>query len=200
MSEVEVVGESVISLVGQAIPYLWGLFIAVGVGHYFIRRVVELLTCCLHHEADFTKIPKDFPPMTRILGCIERVLFFAAFLATRWEFVGVWLGLKVASRWSEWKRSGCTYVPGKRAVPAGRSFFNIFLIGNGLSLGYSFIGALAVQIVTQPGYGVVNIAVTLVAFSLASVVSGVLLQWYIGNQRKIQREQDEKAQPTMTLE
>jgi len=53
------------------------------------------------------------------------------------EFIGVWLVLKVAGQWKRW--GGEAKVAGKDLE--GRVFYNIFLIGNGLSLAYAVGGA-----------------------------------------------------------
>jgi hypothetical protein len=53
------------------------------------------------------------------------------------EFIGVWLALKVAGQWKRWSEGVRV---GEREVDA-RVFYNIFLIGSGLSIAYSIVGA-----------------------------------------------------------
>jgi len=48
-------------------------------------------------------------------------------------FVGIWLVLKTAGRWGEWKK------------PQGRRIYNVFLVGNALSLMFGVLGALLIE-------------------------------------------------------
>ncbi len=66
--------------------------------------------------------------LTLPMGLVERLLYTTAFLLNQPGFVAVWLALKVASQWELWK--------GKE-----RGTYNVFLIGSGLSLIISFVGA-----------------------------------------------------------
>ena len=52
------------------------------------------------------------------------------------NLIGVWLVLKVAGHWKRWMDDGDV----QTQRPDGRSVFNIFLIGNALTVLYSFVG------------------------------------------------------------
>jgi len=52
------------------------------------------------------------------------------------NLIGVWLVLKVAGHWKRWVDDGDE----QTQRPDGRSVFNIFLIGNALTVLYSFVG------------------------------------------------------------
>lgn len=67
---------------------------------------------------------------SKILGYIERSLYVASFQIGKPEFIGIWLALKVAGQWNRWSDKN-----------TGRHIYNIFLIGNGLSIAYSITGA-----------------------------------------------------------
>jgi hypothetical protein len=43
------------------------------------------------------------------IGIAERVVMFAALFLSSWEFLGIWVGFKVASKWEAWNHMG--YVP-----------------------------------------------------------------------------------------
>jgi hypothetical protein len=57
------------------------------------------------------------------------------------EFIGVWLALKVAGQWKNWTESWSIEVDGRTIQVVGREVFNIFLLGNALSVGFAAIGA-----------------------------------------------------------
>ena len=58
------------------------------------------------------------------------------------EFIGVWLALKVAGQWQQWSEDKPYREGGPTIV--GRQLFNIFLIGNALSITYAVVGAQAI--------------------------------------------------------
>lgn len=115
----------------------------------------------------------------RDLGCwvgiIERVLFVSAFLIEEPEFIGVWLALKVAGGWQAWGEDRKVYwVNGQTknyVTVLGRHVFNIFLIGNGLSVLNSLVGARLVLWLTQCQMGkVYTISVLTFLFTCAFCV------------------------------
>ncbi|HYT59201.1 MAG TPA: hypothetical protein VEL06_03465 [Haliangiales bacterium] len=57
------------------------------------------------------------------------------------SMIGLWLVLKVAGQWKRWMDDGDE----KAERPDGRSVFNIFLIGNALTMLYSFVGFKLIQ-------------------------------------------------------
>jgi hypothetical protein len=62
-----------------------------------------------------------WPPI--LLGTCEAILYPTAFLMGHAEFVGVWLAVKVAGQWNLWLDDR-----------HGRNRFNMFLIGNAMSI------------------------------------------------------------------
>jgi hypothetical protein len=66
-----------------------------------------------------------------LVGAVERLLYITAILLQRAEFIAVWLTLKTVSRSPGWTRDKWI---------KGRGIFNNFLIGNGISILFSFIG------------------------------------------------------------
>lgn len=70
-----------------------------------------------------------------LVGLTERVAFTTALIADYPHFIGLWLTLKFAGRWKEWKPE----------EPGGWGRVNIFLVGNMLSILFSFIGAVFIR-------------------------------------------------------
>jgi hypothetical protein len=66
---------------------------------------------------------------TRQVGWLERALYTGALLVGAWQWVGIWLAIKVAARWRS--TSGDTGTP----------VDNIWLMGTGLSVLFGFLGA-----------------------------------------------------------
>ena len=72
------------------------------------------------------------------VGYVERMLYTASWIAGRPELAAVWLALKVAGQWGRWQADrdlGHTQV-------TGRSVYNQFLLGSGLSLAYGVAGGM----------------------------------------------------------
>lgn len=83
----------------------------------------------------------------KIIGIIERIFYMFSWLAIKPEFIGFWLALKVAGQWKRWEKdseTGLSETGLKKKIP-GRAVFNVFLIGNGLSILFGIMGALIVQ-------------------------------------------------------
>jgi hypothetical protein len=73
-----------------------------------------------------------WPPL--LVGSCEAILYPTALLIGKAEFIGVWLALKVAGHWSLWTGDY-----------KGRNRFNMFLIGNALSIITAFVFARIIQ-------------------------------------------------------
>jgi hypothetical protein len=65
----------------------------------------------------------------RQVGWLERALYTAALLIGAWQWVGIWLAIKVAARWRS--------TSGDPDAPVD----NVWLIGTGLSVLFAFLGA-----------------------------------------------------------
>lgn len=62
-----------------------------------------------------THIGADLQKPVRLLGLLERVLFFVCFWLGAWELAAAWLAFKLASKWQSW--SSIVKVP--EAAPDG---------------------------------------------------------------------------------
>ena len=66
--------------------------------------------------------------VVRVLGILERILYTFSILMGFPQWIAVWLTLKTASRWPGWKEDK-------------HRKYNIFLIGNAVSILFAVIGA-----------------------------------------------------------
>lgn len=83
-----------------------------------MKGAAKLMEFAPDPDADRTK----WAP--RLVGLLEAVLYPTSLLAGHGAFIGVWLALKTAGSWKRWEKE--TY--------EGRARFQIFLLGNGLSI------------------------------------------------------------------
>jgi len=67
-----------------------------------------------------------------LVGMVERTLYTTAFAVGAWQFIGVWLAIKVAARWRD--------PDAQKGLPTD----NAWLIGTGISLLFGFLGALII--------------------------------------------------------
>ena len=95
----------------------------------------ELREGCKNKDRDPTSPPGRY--RAAAIGCIERALYVAALQIGTPQFIGLWLILKTAAQWHRWKER--------------RWVFNIFVIGNGLSIGYTGAGYGLLRILGQGG-------------------------------------------------
>lgn len=73
--------------------------------------------------------------LPRFVGGLEQFMYTSAVLIDAREFIAVWLALKLAGEWA-WRRTDRS-----RSYP----MFNIFLIGNGLSVSLGAATALIIR-------------------------------------------------------
>jgi hypothetical protein len=125
-------------------PYVVGYGFAIAGGHVFIwilmRTLWKSLGDTITNEGNkpYREQHKQFPMM---LGILERGLYAASWQFGKPEFIAVWLALKVAGQWKAWGEDREV----RNSIVSGRAVFNVFLIGNGLSIGYGVVGALMVD-------------------------------------------------------
>lgn len=120
--------------------YIVGYLFGVVIAHFPISLVVDQMWECI----GWTKGDEEIRPqywLPRILGCVERALYVASFQLGKPEFIGVWLALKVAGGWKRWTEDK----EHKGRIITGRAVYNIFLIGNALSIAYAAVGAKLVE-------------------------------------------------------
>ena len=101
-----------------------------------VKSLVETLWDCIAPQSSSN--PQHRPPFWQgdALARIEGVLYVAFLQLGLGNLIGVWLVLKVAGHWKRWMDDGDE----QTQRPDGRSVLNIFLIGNALTVLYSFVG------------------------------------------------------------
>lgn len=125
------------------LAYAIGYAFSVFLGNFFIGRVVDQLwksvgwTGDTRHNKTNIRPGAWIPPIT---GFVERVLFTASLQIGKPEFIGIWLAVKVASQWKRWSEE------------EHRSRFQIFLIGNGLSVLYGGVGFKIIEWISSGGW------------------------------------------------
>ena len=133
-----------------------------------VKSLVETLWDCIAPESSTT--PKNRPQMWQgdALARIEGVLYVALLQLGLGSLIGVWLILKVGGHWKRWMDDGDEQT--KR--PDGRSVFNIFLIGNAMSVLYSFVGFKLIEwIAAEKVLQVCWVSLSVIALTLAFEVS-----------------------------
>jgi hypothetical protein len=143
--------QKLMSLWPQAIGYVFATLVA----QIFIWPIVDLLW-------NSVGVPTYERPRhwhSRVLGVVERVMFVASIQIGISEFIGVWMAIKVAGQWKQWsegrlipvkdktivRKGRKTIVKEKPILIIGREIFNIFLLGNAISIIYSAVGAIMIN-------------------------------------------------------
>jgi hypothetical protein len=152
-----------------------------------ILPIVRRMWSILEKEAESEGIKEKVKPRTwqgMILGVIERILFLLSLISGQVQFIGLWLGLKTVSQYKRWSEN-----------EIGRATFNIFLIGNGLSLLYAVAGYEFVEfgrkICTPKTCCLIDITLIFLIL-LAPVILSVIFYKILEEHEKNVEEQKEK--------
>jgi hypothetical protein len=120
-----------------------GYIFAVVIGGILTKLVSDRMWKCIGWDEkndDSQKLrPNVWQP--RVIGIVERILYVATLQLGKAEFVGIWLALKVAGQWSRWSKDP---EEGEN-LPQGRTIYHNFLIGNGISVLYAFVGFKVIE-------------------------------------------------------
>lgn len=152
----------------QALTVALGYAFAVIIGHFLIGWVVD--TMWRETGWDGTKY-RDRPAFyqARLVGLIERILYVGSLQIGKPEFIGVWLAVKVAGQWKQWGEG--SEVAGRQIQ--GRVFYNIFLMGSGLSIVYAATGAKIIEWAKEQKW------TALVALPVLIVLLTLVLKWVV---------------------
>jgi hypothetical protein len=115
--------------------YLIGYAFAIICSLLIIRLVVDTMW-----EELRIKWKQDIRPYewhARAVGVVDSALYVTSWLLGVPEFIAVWLAFKVAGLWIKWQ--------GDTRNNVGRAIYNIFIIGNGLSIAYATSGAMIIK-------------------------------------------------------
>jgi len=118
-----------------------GYAFALVVGGIMVKNVVDVMWERLVPGGAKNKQLRPNARQTQALGHVERVLYVALFQAHSGLLVGLWLAIKMIGKWTRWSECGDE----KAQKPSGQAIFNIFLLGNALSILYAFVGFKMVQ-------------------------------------------------------
>ena len=138
--------------------YIYGLLFITILADILIFNTVEILWKCI----GFDRKPEDISWQSHILGCLERILYVFSFRLGKLEFIGIWLALKVGGQWKSWSED--QEINGRKI--SGRAIYNIFLIGNALSVLYGIIGAKSIDWCLQGNSFVITVPAVLVLLTL----------------------------------
>src|ERR1041385_5448320 len=139
-----------------------------------VKSLVEPLWDCIAPQSSDGSQNRPQLRQGDTLARIEGVLYVALLQLGLGNLIGVWLGLKVAGQWKRWMDDGDE----KTQRPDGRSVFNVFLIGNALSVLYSFVGFKLIDWIRDE-------RILQVCWVSLSVIALTLVLWaWIPGQRK----------------
>ena len=128
--------------------YAIGYLFSVLVGHFFVAMVADQMWQSIGWKPAKSARFRPDAWQPRVLGVIERFLYTSSLLVGKAEFIGFWLAVKVAGQWKRWsedQESDGVHV-------SGRSIYQNFLIGNGLSILFSIVGYKLIEWLPQRKY------------------------------------------------
>ncbi|MDD5432670.1 MAG: hypothetical protein PHO70_06785 [Candidatus Omnitrophica bacterium] len=142
--------------------WIWPLIIGYGctlfIGGFLIKFTLDEIKEKLYFSSFSINETKAYTWYARRVGDIEILLYITSFLINKPEFIAIWLALKVAGRWKsaqleaaaiktrEERKAVKMLSAENRAVEnfeliKSNGVYNIFTIGNGLSIIYGFVGS-----------------------------------------------------------
>ena len=104
-----------------------GFAVSAFVGAIVLWLVIDVLAWS-YVAKDLKEGPKPRRTLTVPLGIVERIAYTGAIMLGAWAWIGVWLAVKVAAQWKRWEGDD-------------RALYNVFLIGNLLSIFFGVLGA-----------------------------------------------------------
>ncbi len=116
----------------RILSFMLGYLISAGLGHIVTSRVMRKLS-------KDCKIDRgNYEPLPGKLGILERILYTSVLVAGFKELIAFWLLAKVGAGWIWQIRGAVKGDPGAN--------YNVFLIGNVLSILFGGLGALIIWI------------------------------------------------------
>lgn len=116
----------------ESVEFVWRFAAYVGAiaAHHPINLVVKRLYGRVSSDDE---VSNDYG-VPEFVGFVERPLYVAALQYDAVTSIAAWFVLKVAGKWNPWSEDAKRGTDGAQR-PSGRNLYNIFLVGNGLSLG-----------------------------------------------------------------
>ena len=144
-----------------------GYTFALLLGHFAIYYISKALWANFTTPSVSIDQLRPSPSHPAIVGFIERALYVASIQMGAPQFIGVWLAIKVAGQWRRW---GEGYnKDNDEVVVTGREFFNVFLIGSGLSIAYALVGALIIGWLQDDKCGLAVLVALVLVFATAAI-------------------------------
>ena len=117
--------------------FIAGLIVSIGLGAWVLSKLIGWLWKC--YEVEELKKGEEerlMPDLSHTyttvwVGSVERLLYTTAICVGAWQWIGLWVGVKVAVWWR-----------GHQGDKGALIADNIWLIGNGLSIAFGLLGAL----------------------------------------------------------
>lgn len=116
--------------------WMFGLLISMGLGNFIVRIVMKCLRA---------KLCETTGRFTLFLGILESFSYTVAWVIGAKQFIAIWLGLKMAGRWST------------KEGNSEKGGINSFLIGNLLMVIFSAIAGITIKYILKNGW---NLTVT----------------------------------------
>lgn len=146
--------------------YILGYFFAVAVAHFPISQVVAQMKKSINQQINRnSRGPEYWQPIA--IGWVERVLYVTSIQLAKPEFIGIWLTLKIAAQWHRWSRR-----------KDGRAIFNIFLIGNALSILYAVTGAKLIEWSSSSEWEFI------IGVPISLLLATLLFWWWLNRMRR----------------
>lgn len=167
----------------STLAYLIGFLVATVLGDVATKSIIDLMWKFLNEKDPSLNLAQigRYPEQARLVGLVERSLYFAALLVNQPLWVGVWLTLKTVSRPPRWERN-------KGNIP-GRAIFQPFLVGNGLSLLFSAAGsAIVFLLLNDDGAAWQTIVLILLGLSFVWVFCYHLAKQALKPVRKLKKQ------------
>ena len=112
------------------------------IAHFLVGWVVGRMWSSVGVTKDDENTARPHAWTAKTVGLVERGLYVACLQLDKPEFIGIWLGIKVAGSWKSWTHG--IKIDTDRTVE-GRTVFAIFLVGNAMSVAYAVFGWKAIE-------------------------------------------------------
>ena len=155
-------------------PDIIGYGLSLIVGHVLVQINVDALWKGLGVP---TKHRKRWHPA--FLGFLERAMYTYSFVLSQPAFIALWLGLKAVPQWKRWNDETTI----EDVNIEGRAVFNVFLIGNALSVLFAIVGAESIKWLTDKHVAkTVNVCLLLV---VSSLIFFALSRWVFKHKKQV---------------
>ena len=143
--------------------YLIGYGFSVLAEAILVKSIVESLWESITPGGEVVRKGRPLSWQGDVLARLEGVLYVACLQLGLAYFIGLWISLKVAGQWRRWTDPGDE----QTGRPSGSTVFNIFMIGNALSVLYALVGFKFIEWAIQRDVvRIMWVAVTVMALTL----------------------------------